>query len=270
MNKKILAVVLSVLAAAALYPPAADALYYYGGNGDGFDTAAGGTGWIVSMASTAEQTFLIRAATTPIYALAVTQEGGCATGGITAANGILVKIPAALNMTWDTTDTTATVTGSAASKVSAAVSYPDPKSLLIAVSSDFADSDSIAISGLAFTSFNSPGRNYLALYTDGGTLTATADARSKIISMSDSPATFTGGPGTGFSSRPDFDDCGLSYYNGTTVMPVPCEPLGTLTSALRISVNAVSYGVVLVDPADPKASGLKINTTGGVKSLRKF
>ena len=50
---------------------------------------------------------------------------------ITAANDIRIKIPATTGLLWDTTDTTATIAGSAAAKVSGTVSYTDAGKTLI-------------------------------------------------------------------------------------------------------------------------------------------
>jgi subtilisin family serine protease len=65
-------------------------------------------------------------------------------------------------------------------------------------------------------------------------------------------------------------DIGLRLYDGTKVVTIACEPEGTLTSPLRIAKNGVIYGIILVDPSDPIASKLKIETISGTKALRKF
>ena len=57
-------------------------------------------------------------------------------------------------MTWDTSDTTALLGGSAAARVSATVSYEDGgKTLVLDVTSDFAPSDVLTVSGLSFANF---------------------------------------------------------------------------------------------------------------------
>ncbi len=65
-------------------------------------------------------------------------------------------------------------------------------------------------------------------------------------------------------------DCGLRISNGSNVLAFACEPSGALTSQLRIYKNGTTYGVVLVDPSDPNASGVRIPTSSGVKALRKY
>lgn len=65
-------------------------------------------------------------------------------------------------------------------------------------------------------------------------------------------------------------DIGLRYYDGTQIVKVACEPQGTLTSPLRIYKNHITYGIVLVDPDDPYASGIIIQTSSGKKAIRKL
>nr|MBP7831772.1 alkaline phosphatase D family protein [Candidatus Paceibacterota bacterium] len=77
------------------------------------------------------------------------------TPAITAANDIRVKIPSGFNMTWDATDTTATIGGSASAKVSTTVSYADSdKTLVLNTTSDFAAGDYITINGLSLKNFS--------------------------------------------------------------------------------------------------------------------
>ena len=74
---------------------------------------------------------------------------------ITAANDIRIRIPSSFNMTWETVHTTATITGSAAAKVSSTVSYEDSgKTLVINVTSNFAACDTIVVSGLSYKNFS--------------------------------------------------------------------------------------------------------------------
>ncbi|MDP2930347.1 MAG: SdrD B-like domain-containing protein [bacterium] len=175
------------------------ALYYYGGNGDGSDVAMGANVDLVTISSAADQTFVTSDSTTAISTLTITQDVGQAGGGINTTSDIRVKIPTSLDMTWDTTDTSATIAGSASSKVSATVSYPDSKTLLIDVTTNFANGDYITVSGLSFKNFNSIGFSNLTLYIDGGATVAATDDKKKTISLPASSATFTGGNGDGFA-----------------------------------------------------------------------
>ncbi len=72
------------------------------------------------------------------------------------------------------------------------------------------------------------------------------------------------------SAEKGFQDIGLRVYNGAQIVAIAAEPAGTLTSRLRIAKNGVIYGIVLVDPGDPNDSGLRIQTSSGIKGLRKY
>jgi hypothetical protein len=97
---------------------------------------------------------------------------------ITAANDIRIRIPSGFNMSWDTSDTTAVITGSAAGKVSTTVSYEDGgKTLVINVTSNFSANDYITVSGLSFANFTQAAyTEYLELkLSSGGASIAESD-----------------------------------------------------------------------------------------------
>ena len=107
----------------------------------------------LAISSAANQTFKIGDSTTAISAIKVRDDP--TSPKITAANDIRIRIPSSFNMTWDTSDTTATISGSASAKVSRTVSYEDSgKTLVINVTSNFAASDTIVVSGLSFKNFD--------------------------------------------------------------------------------------------------------------------
>jgi len=64
--------------------------------------------------------------------------------------------------------------------------------------------------------------------------------------------------------------CGLKMYDGVETVSLGCEPEGTLNSDLRISRHGVTFGVIMVDVADPAASRIKMQTPEGVKAVRKY
>ncbi len=109
---------------------------------------------VLTVSSGQNQSFTVGDPATLISPITVTDAGD--TPLITAANDIRIMIPAGFDMDWDIFDTAATITGSAAAKVSSTVSYEaSDKTLVIDVTTDFAASDSIAISDLNFKSFGS-------------------------------------------------------------------------------------------------------------------
>jgi phosphodiesterase/alkaline phosphatase D-like protein len=104
-----------------------------------------------TMSSALNQTFNTSGPTTAISTITITDD---ATTKITATNDIRIRIPDNVSMTWDATDTTAVIGGGASAKVSTTVSYEDSnKTLVLNVTTNFANSDSITVSGLSFTSF---------------------------------------------------------------------------------------------------------------------
>jgi uncharacterized repeat protein (TIGR01451 family) len=146
-----------------------------------------GVGGVVSplaaqtVSSAANQTFIVADPSTAMSPITITTTSG---GQIKQANDIRVRIPAGLNMTWDPTITTATITGSAAIKVSPAVSYANGNlDLFINVTTNFANGEQITVSGLNFRSFTAPSAaSRLGLITGGlgGPVVAT-DTRTKTI-----------------------------------------------------------------------------------------
>ncbi|GEM_PF-2672601 len=62
-------------------------------------------------------------------------------------------------------------------------------------------------------------------------------------------------------------DCGLRVYDGTGVVGIVCIEGDLSTAVLRISIDGTTYGVQLVDPSDPSASNLRVQTPSGVKAL---
>ncbi len=64
-------------------------------------------------------------------------------------------------------------------------------------------------------------------------------------------------------------DIGLRLYDGSQIVQIACEQ-GTPTSQLRIRKNGITYGIALVQPDDPYASGIIIQTSSGRKAIRKL
>ena len=126
----------------------------------------------IRMSSAANNDLIVGTTTTAISPITITDDG--ATPFITAANDIRIKIPDGLSVTWDTSDLTATITGSAAAKVSSTVSYEDSgKTLVINVTSNFAAGDAITVSGLSYANYTtaSYGDNLeLEVNNDGTTI----------------------------------------------------------------------------------------------------
>src|SRR5439155_3014505 len=92
-----------------------------------------------------------------------------------------IRIPATFNMSWNTAFTTATLTGTAASKVSRTVSYEDGgKTLVLNVTTSFAAGDQLVVSGLQYTSFAAASGpdNLQLVVTGAGGGTSAGDSRT--------------------------------------------------------------------------------------------
>jgi len=91
----------------------------------------------------------------PINMEVITIREDAAAPAITAANDIRVRIPSTFNMTWNTSDVSALLLGTALSKVSNTVSYEDGgKTLVIDVLNDFDPGDILTIAGLSYNNFS--------------------------------------------------------------------------------------------------------------------
>ncbi len=130
-----------------------------------------------TLSSAVNQTFTVGQAAATASTLTVTD---CATATITAAQDIRIRIPAALNMVWDTSVTTVSLGGGAAGKVSTSgVTYEDSnKTAVLNVTTNFAGSDQVTIAGLKFANFtatSSATSLQLVVAGSGGATAATDD-----------------------------------------------------------------------------------------------
>jgi 6-phosphogluconolactonase (cycloisomerase 2 family) len=142
-------------------------------------------GGSASISSASNQVFGYGQATTSIAAITITDNS---TPTITVANDIRIAIATStVNMRWNTTDTTAVFSGTASGKVSTTVSYEGGGSVLvIPVTTNFAASDTLTISGLSFAQFgtlHAASAEVLQLRTDGVSDTNANDTDDKTIGI---------------------------------------------------------------------------------------
>jgi len=142
----------------------------------------GNTCWIFYspyLSSADNQVFGYNQATTTMSALTLSGDT------ITATNDIRIRIAtSSVHMLWDTTDTTATITGTASGKVSTTVSYENGgATLVLDVTSDFTQDDTITISDLSYSQFSAvnAGGSALILYTEGASDTTAEDTDDKTV-----------------------------------------------------------------------------------------
>ncbi len=65
-------------------------------------------------------------------------------------------------------------------------------------------------------------------------------------------------------------DIGLRVFDGTQIVRIATDYVSPTTYPLRIHKGGTTYGIVLVDPSDPDASKIRIQTSSGIKALKKM
>lgn len=144
---------LLILTSLLLIQSAKAEVKYSGGAGDGFGAAAsapaslGGTP--ISLTLPADQIVERTLQMVPCGTVTITDGSPAA---ITATGDLRLTIPNELLQTWDTAISTPTFGGSAVGSVAGTVSYANgDQTLVIDVTSNFNDGDTLTINGLAFT-----------------------------------------------------------------------------------------------------------------------
>ncbi len=109
-----------------------------------------------TVSSGANQSFTVGDPATLISPITITDDA--VTPTIRKKKDIRIRIPSGFNTTWDTTITTVTITGGAASKVRTTLrAYEDGnKTAVIDVRANFAAGDQITVSYLKFADFSAP------------------------------------------------------------------------------------------------------------------
>ncbi|MBW2060916.1 MAG: hypothetical protein JRI95_05055 [Deltaproteobacteria bacterium] len=108
---------------------------------------------VIGLSSQANQTFQVGDPSTEMSPMTITEDANNTTIQV-GIQAIDIQIPSMLKMTWDTSVTTATITGPASAKVSTTVTYNAGADVAyLSVTENFAPGDSITVSGLRFTNF---------------------------------------------------------------------------------------------------------------------
>jgi hypothetical protein len=126
------------------------------------------TGTPALLSSAYDQVFYTGQAASNTAAIIIT---AAAAGAITQGGDIRLKIAtSAVDMAWDTSVGSISVTGSGSGNVSTSVSYSGSSTLIIDVQTDFSAGQTITVSGLKFKNFNHANAAYqsaLVLYLGG-------------------------------------------------------------------------------------------------------
>jgi hypothetical protein len=221
---------------------------FIGGTGDGWSYSESAdltmTGPNITISSAANQIFYVGQSATSISTITITDN----TGAITAANDIRIRIPSTFNMTWDSTDTTATIGGSASSKVSTTITYEGSNKILVLnVTSDFTAGEAITVSGLAFTSFSAVSSSdnlELDVYNSGVVYTVD-DKYIQIKSSTSGP--FIGGTGDGWS------------YSESSDFKLAISKIAFTTAAQTIIQDQVS-SLMAIEIQDANGSAVTVLT----------
>jgi outer membrane protein assembly factor BamB len=145
-------------------------------------TAASGP----NLSSHDNQLFAVGQAPTPAQTIYITE--GLGGGVLTAANDFLIEIPALLPMEWDGSITSVSITGPAASRLTATVTYPSARTALFNIVSSFAPGEHVVIDGLRFRNFTAPvAAEHLRLQAPSGTGVDADDKTISIESFGDVP-----------------------------------------------------------------------------------
>jgi uncharacterized repeat protein (TIGR01451 family) len=207
------------------------------------------------IASGANQTFLVGDPPTKMIVLRVTDDP---IPQITAADDIRISIPPGLNMIWDTTDVTPSLSGRGRGNVADIVSYENNgKTLVIDVLTNFSANDWLNVKHLSFMSFASASpadRLRLDVYNDG--VDDAVDDFTKLI-LGPSYTVYVS-PDTIAESR--LPTNGLNYTFGFTVANIGSiadsyDLLTTTTPGTSITVVSIT-GPGITQGANPDSARL--------------
>ena len=198
-----------------------------------------------SISSAADQAFNIGDPTTASSAITIVDDS---TPTITTANDIRIRIPSTFNMTWDTSVGSINLAGSASGKVDGSVSYEDGgQTVVIDVTSDFAGSDDLTLTGLSFTSFSAASAaDNLELEVNNDDVVTDIDSKSITIFdrfgiSSAANQTFTvGGPATLISTITITDDAATPMI--TTANDIRIRIPSTFNMTWDTSITTVTLG----------------------------
>jgi len=174
---------------------------YGGGDGDGWFVLTGDSAFLGWGASSAEaQSFNLSGVPVAMSTLTVQFSGACVP---TDTSDLRLIIPSGLSATWDTSDTSALISGSASGKISSTVSFAGSNKIAVFdVMSNFADGDQLVITGLNFANFSalSLTYQYLGVDTNGDSVADFSDGYYKMVVRGGGAINqYQGGSGDGWS-----------------------------------------------------------------------
>jgi hypothetical protein len=167
---------------------------------------------------------------------------------ITAADDIRIKIPSNINAEWLTSGTSLTIVNPATGVVSATASYPDARTMLLDVTTNFASGESLQITtGATFTPvYGASAAAPLQWSVDGGVTYGNANANTNV--------TVASTVYSGFSST-EFTSSVVGATNTTTINGVAVQYPSVDTGSLLEIVMPANYDISGVSYASDSLGG---------------
>jgi hypothetical protein len=166
---------------------------FTGGSGRGDLMLAAGNQTLMTFTSAAAQSFTVGGDSTLASVITIRQDAAVG-AGIVTGDQLQVTIPYYLGMTWNPI-TPLTITGGHLSGVPAYTN--GNKTLVLSVTSDFADGDTVTVSGAEFNNFTVGSIGSLWLDITSGTGAYDIDPMDKTITATERLTGFIGGEGRG-------------------------------------------------------------------------
>jgi hypothetical protein len=222
-----------------------------------------------TISSAANQAFRYGQSAAGIQTITVTAGGD---NQITAAGDIRVAIAStSVRMKWDTTDTAASIGGTAAAKVSSSVSYEGEHILVINVTSDLSSGEYITISGLSFTDFSqvNSATSSLSLHLSGAWSASPAATDSRTVTIYGS-LSIQNHPSGQVQNRWAGEETSTSSIHFRFTMIAGGENISVGTTSLALTGingvvnNDISQALVRVDSSPYPASVSISGSTGTV------
>jgi hypothetical protein len=195
--------------------------------------------------------------TTAVSTLTVTSSGA----EITDANDLRIRIQSTTNAIFDTAETTLTLGGTASAKASGTVTYPNTKTVLIPISDDFTDGQTLTVSGLKVIGGTCAGIGSTSAkplqWSVDGSIYGNGNANTSITVTKELTTTTEIG-----NEPPIFTVNATDASNGTTPTNVGATTTWTATAT---DPNSDSYWLAICKTAavTPGAAGIAPTCTGG-------
>jgi outer membrane protein assembly factor BamB len=223
------------------------------GNTSEFSNAVTAVG-AVTISSAVNQSFTVGGSPTLMAMIDILDAGGT----ITAVNDIRIRIPLGFPMRWDSATTIPTLGGPAATKVATQVKgFEDAgHTLVLNVTSDFAPSDQLTVSGLKFFSFTAPAAaTNVELETENDGLATAFDDKTIEIFPASSPTLSSDDDQAFVTGEPPVPMVPLTVSEGTTASITAANDIRVrIPSSFNMTWDPSVTSAWILGPASSKVS----------------